>query len=265
MPVGKEKTPAAMHSIPAGKEKTPAVIHSIPAGKKAGSSLGVAPEKTVLQPAILSSVYLSTAYLPPVDYVALWLHAGQLIIEKHEYAEKQSYRNRCRIATASGITGLSIPLERPQGNKTLICDVRLSDHGNWPAQHWRTIEASYQSSPFFDYLADDLEAIYRKPGTFLWDFNERMMHFITSWMDGLPQPEYTSGFRTSVDESPDMRNRIHPKKSDLFEEYPSYYQVFSSANGFIPNLSILDLLMNTGNEAILYLNNFKDRKFSVFL
>ena len=72
---------------------------------------------SVLQPAGLSSVYLSTAYLPPIDYLALWMHSGTTVIEKYEYVEKQSYRNRCRIATASGATELSIPLERPQGTK----------------------------------------------------------------------------------------------------------------------------------------------------
>ncbi len=216
-------------------------------------------------PGELSSVYLSTAYLPPIDFIALWMHAGITVIEKYEYVEKQSYRNRCRIATAAGITELNIPLERPQGNKTLICDVRLSDHGNWPVQHWRTIEAAYQSSPFFDYLADDLEAIYRKPGTFLWDFNEQLMQFVLSWTEGLSKPESISAYGVFPEEALNMRNRLQPKKNNLFDEYPSYYQVFSSTNGFIPNLSILDLLMNKGNEAILYLNTFKNRNFSVFL
>jgi len=213
----------------------------------------------------VSSVCLSTAYLPSVDYVALWMHAGTVFLEKYEFVEKQSYRNRCRIASASGMMELSIPVERRDGNRTLIKDVRLANHGNWPHQHWKAIEAAYQSSPYFEYLADELETIYRRPGVLLWDFNERCMQFVASWLNDLNLPLATSSFESLPANTLVLRNIIHPKKPALFDELPPYYQVFSQRNGFLPNLSILDLMMNCGNEAILYLNNFKNRKFSVFL
>lgn len=213
----------------------------------------------------LPAVCLSTAYLPPAEYVAIWMHAGVVYLEQHEHFVKQTYRNRCRIATASGMMELSIPVERPDGNRTLIRDVRLANHGNWPHQHWKAIESAYQSAPFFEYLADDLEAVYKKPGVFLWDFNEKMMQLVINWIDTLHQPLHTMAYGVFPEDGVDLRELIHPKKPALIDETPSYYQVFSSKNGYLSHLSILDLMMNCGNEAILYLNNFKNRKFSVFL
>lgn len=223
------------------------------------------PDVNSFTPGTLGAVCFSTAYFPPVEYVALWMHATASYLEQYEYVEKQSYRNRCRIATTSGMMELSIPLDRPNGNRTLIRDVRLSGHGDWPLQHWKTIEAAYQSSPYFEYYADELEELYRKPGDFLWDFNTRTMEFVRSWIDRLEAPVPTSTFGQLPEECLQLRNGIHPKKPALFADVPAYYQVFSQKNGFIAHLSVLDLLMNCGNEAILYLNSFKDRKFSVFL
>ena len=55
----------------------------------------------------------------------------------------------------------------------------------------------------------------------------------------------------------DFRERIHPKK-DYKEEDPDfivqpYYQVFQERIGFLPNLSIVDLLFNMGPESLLIL------------
>lgn len=213
----------------------------------------------------LPAVGLSTAYLPPIEFYALWMHAPASYLEQYEYFEKQSYRNRCRIAASSGMMELSIPVERPSGNRTLIRDVRLSDHGNWNRQHWKAIEAAYQSSPYFEFLADGLRAVYEQPGEFLWDFNLQLMELVGEWLENGKALQFTPAFGCLPESAVSLRQAIHPKKSALFTEVPPYYQVFAAQTGFIPHLSILDLVMNCGNEAILYLSAFKNRKFSVFL
>lgn len=222
-------------------------------------------ERIVFRPGMLKSCCLSTAYLPPVEYVALWMHAERCCIEGYEYYEKQSYRNRCRIASASGMMELSIPVERSSGNRTLTRDVRLSDHGNWRHQHWKAIEAAYQSGPFFDYLADDLQQLYAQPYSFLMDFNERFLGIIAEWLEIKQLPDNTAHFGDYQQDTLVLRTVVHPKKRQLIDMPSPYYQVFSTKNGFIPGLSILDLLMNCGKESILYLNTFKNRDFSVFL
>jgi hypothetical protein len=214
---------------------------------------------------VLPPVVLSTAYLPSVEYMAMWMHAPATYLEQYEYFEKQSYRNRCRIASSTGAMELSIPVERPSGNRTLIRDVRLSDHGNWAQQHWKAIESSYQSSAFFEYFADELKAIYDNPAECLWDFNRQLMELLASWLE-IDKPLLTTeAFGAVPDDALVLRQLLHPKKPGIVARLPVYYQVFASKSGFIPNLSVLDLVMNCGNEAILYLDSFKNDKFSVIL
>ena len=200
----------------------------------------------------LRSVCLSTAYLPPIEYIALWLHADTCYLEQYEFYEKQSYRNRCRIATASGMMELSIPVERPSGNRTLIREIRLSDHGNWRHQHWKAIEAAYQSSPFFEFLIDDLERVYQHPSAYLWDFNLQLMEVIKAWIEIPKSVLFTTAFGNLPENTVSLRERLHPKKGLLSEQCKPYYQVFSETTGFLAGLSILDLIMNMGNESILY-------------
>ncbi len=236
----------------------------MPAGNSAEAGSG-ADGMTIFQMTGLPPLGFSTAYLPPISYMALWMHAPARWLEQYEYFEKQSYRTRCRIASSTGMMELSIPVERPSGNRTLIQEVRLSDHGNWTQQHWKAIEAAYQSSPYFEFLADELKAVYDNPGELLWDFNQRLMNLLASWLDFPSSASGTSTFGGMPEGTLSLRNELHPKKQEIFPDIAPYYQVFAAKTGFIPNLSILDLVMNCGNEAILYLHSFKNRKFSVFL
>ena len=112
---------------------------------------------------------LSTAYLAPIEYYVVLANSERILLEQHEYYQKQSYRNRCRIATANGIMDLSIPVD--SAGKTPIRDLRISDHNNWQTHHWRSIETAYNSSPFFEYYADDFRPFFEKKWLFLWDFN----------------------------------------------------------------------------------------------
>lgn len=62
-------------------------------------------------------------------------------------------------------------------------------------------------------------------------------------------------FVKSPREGQDMRFAISPKMPEVLLEYPKYTQVFSNKHGFIPNLSIIDLLFNVGPETENYLEN----------
>ncbi len=195
------------------------------------------------------SALFSTAYLAPVEYFQYLKTAGKVCIEQHEYYQKQTYRSRCRIATANGIMDLSIPVEKR--NHTLIRDIRISEHSDWQTQHWRSIEAAYNSSPFFEYYADDFRPFFEKKWLFLWDFNMELLHKTLELLDIETEILLTETYKPQTGEvTLDLRDIIHPKKEASIP-LKSYYQVFATKFGFIPNMSIIDLLFNMGNESQL--------------
>jgi len=201
-----------------------------------------------------TSVCLSTAYLAPVQYYCkLWSYP-KVILETAEHYVKQTYRNRCLIATANGVTVLTVPIEKPDSEKCPTKDIRISSHGRWQHLHWNTFVSAYGLSPFFDYYRDELEPFYTRRFEFLLDFNEALRHLICNWLDIQPKITRTSRYLTSV-AADDFRCAIRPKHAEndpAFTPQP-YYQVFGHKHGFLPNLSIIDLLFNMGPESVLVL------------
>ena len=196
---------------------------------------------------------MSTAWLPPVDYFIAIAEADKILIDSWEFYQKQSYRNRCTIATANGAMALSIPVEKPAGNKFVVRDVRISSHGNWQLQHWRTLESAYLSSPFFEYYADDFRPFFEKKYDFLIDYNAEILTCICDLLDLQPDIQLTDSYLQPDPDIVDLRELIHPKKDIHVFPVKPYYQVFQTKSGFIPGLSIVDLLFNMGNESIFYL------------
>lgn len=203
----------------------------------------------------MNTVYLSTAYLAPVQYYCKLFSFESTVIEKAENYQKQTYRNRCLIATANGIQALSIPIEKPKTEKCLTKDIRISNHGEWRHLHWNAIVSGYGMSPFFEYYQDDFAPFYEQKFEFLFDFNKQLTQMICNLLDIQPAISYSSDYATSVIN--DFRENIRPKHPGIdrtFSPKP-YYQVFQQKYGFIPNLSIIDLLFNMGPESLLILRD----------
>ena len=202
----------------------------------------------------MRNICLSSAYLAPVEYYSEMAKADSVFIESYDYYLKQTYRNRCLIAAANGQMALSIPVEKVSGEKVLTRDVRISDHNGWQLNHWRSIESAYNSTPFFEYYKDDLLPFYEKKWTFLVDFNREMQATILELLNLDIEIKQTTEYKNELDDSfLDLREAIHPKKEDQPINYKPYYQVFDQRYGFQPNLSIIDLLFNMGNESIFSL------------
>lgn len=203
----------------------------------------------------MSIICLSTAYLAPVEYYSAFLKAEMAYLEHYDNYAKQTYRNRCHIAAANGQMVLTIPVEKTSSEKVLTRDVRISDHCDWQINHWRSIESAYNSTPFFEYYKDDLFPFYKKKWEFLWDFNMEIQTKILELLDLEPTIRLTENYKQNLDETIlDLRESIHPKKTFDVVLKP-YYQVFELKNGFLPNLSIIDLLFNMGNESQLLINS----------
>lgn len=202
------------------------------------------------------SIYLSTAYLAPIEYYSKLL-TGDVFVEQHENYIKQTYRNRCTILSANGAMVLSIPIESSGGKKCPIVDVRIADHGNWRHLHWNALVSAYNSTPFFEYYQDDFRPFYEKSYKYLFDFNEQLRDLICRLIDiDTSTVKYTNEFRLEP-KGDDFRTRISPKidwksTDPSFASVP-YYQVFDQRFGFTENLSIVDLLFNMGNESLIVL------------
>ena len=128
----------------------------------------------------MKTVFLSSAYLAPIEYYTKLLAYDKVFIEQHDHYMKQTYRNRCTIAAPDGELALSIPTVKPDSLKCPMRDIRISDHGNWQHLHWNALESAYNHTPFFEYYKDDFHPFYEKKYEFLVDFNEELCHLICS-------------------------------------------------------------------------------------
>ena len=194
---------------------------------------------------------LSTTYFGPVQWYQRLCQPEQVWIERWESFQKQTLRNRCLIASAKGVQALTVPVEHSAGN-CLVKDVRISDHGNWRHLHWNALRSAYGKSPFFDYYEDDLhpffENIHPNRWAYLFDFNEAIREKMCELIDIHPVVSYTTTFvqggLTDAEALP---------VGEITASFKPYYQVWQEKHGFLPNLSILDLLFNMGPESIFYL------------
>jgi hypothetical protein len=208
------------------------------------------------------SCLLSATYFGPVQWYQKLNRFELCRLERHDHFVKQTYRNRCVIATTNGVQALSIPVEQFDGLKCPMKDVRISDHGHWRHLHWNALMSAYGESPFFEYLADDIRPFFERRWEYLFDFNLEITHKICELLDIQPHIELTSRYEPcddllhgNSDEMVDFRDAIRPKHPSADDDFVPrrYYQVYERKHGFQPNLSILDLLFNMGNEAVLYL------------
>jgi hypothetical protein len=200
-------------------------------------------------------IILSTSYLGPIEYFAKVAFAENIVFDPFEHYIKQTFRNRCVIATANGEFPLIIPVNRPNGNHTKVKDVEISYFEKWQQLHWRTLNTAYSHSPFFLYYLDALEPLYHKQFKYLYDFNQQLFDLVLSFLKVNPKIKSSAKYIEEIDKDTiDLRNSFSPKRKST-SQFPPYIQVFDEKHGFIPNLSIIDLLFNEGPAAIDYLRN----------
>jgi hypothetical protein len=198
----------------------------------------------------MSELLLSTAYLPNIQYIKAIAHYKGATVEQWESFPKQTYRNRCEIATSGGRMTLTIPVVKAC-SKQLTRDVKISYDTPWQSKHWHAIASAYGSSPFFMYFRDELEPFFRKKVEFLLDFNRQLTETLLSILGIDAKMTFTDDYiRIDDPQYIDLRNVIHPKvaqsQGQYFYDATPYPQVFDSRMPFEPNLSVIDAIFNNG-------------------
>ncbi len=199
------------------------------------------------------SCVIELHYLPCIEWFARVLLHDQVIIERHEHYEKQSYRNRCHIRAAHGLHRLIVPVN--VHGKVPVHQVKIDYSQKWINNHWRTLTSAYRLSPFFEYYEEELHHLLYKRPAYLYDLNLNLLQACLQWLKADVRISETSAYGAQYDGSvTDLRNLIHPKKKpiDSLNCQIRYTQVFGT--DFMENMSIIDLLSCEGPRAAVLLN-----------
>lgn len=194
-------------------------------------------------------------YFPSISHYVAILKTEKVLLEIGDHFQKQTNRNRMYIHSPNGKQLLNIPIKHVENGllhqKTK--DVRVENDFGWQKQHFKSMEAAYRTSPYFEYFEDDFRPIFDKKHTFLLDLNLKVFETVNDAL-GLKLAIDTSDvFEKNPENCLDARNLANGKKDE--NSFDSYAQVFDDRNGFINNLSIFDLLCNEGRHAVAYLKS----------
>jgi len=199
---------------------------------------------------------LSTAYFPNIEYILKFISYNNILIEQHENYIKKTYRNRCNILTANGISILSVPVIQNKETKTSVKDIKISYAENWQKNHLTALVSAYSSSPFFEFYIDDFKHLFTKKYERLLSYNIEILKIILSTIGIEKKIKLTTDFIPIENNYNDFRFSISKNRNNNYNK--KYTQVFSEKYSFQPNLSILDVIFNLGPESILYLKSLQN-------
>ncbi|MDB2462496.1 WbqC family protein [Algibacter sp.] len=198
------------------------------------------------------NIVIHPTYFPSIANFVAIANAEDIMFEVDDNFLKQTYRNRAYIYGANGKLGLNIPVIHSQKNRQKYRDVKVFNEDNWQILHWKSLLSAYRTSPFFEYYEDELQHLFTEKADFLLDFNLKCFEVISDCLQLELNISKTESYQKNLTDKIDFRHLVHAKKEPLYA-FESYTQVFNSKHGYIPNLSILDLLFNEGPNALSYL------------
>lgn len=199
----------------------------------------------------MNNIIIHPSYFPSISHFVAIATADIVTFEMEDNFQKQTNRNRMYIYSPNGIQLLNVPIKHAKEAHQRTKDVKLETAFDWQKQHFKSLEAAYRTSPFFEYFEDDILPIFQKKHTFLMDLNLETMSIVSKCLRLEFDYNETTEYFHEVDDKVDFRNLINGKKDTAI--FDSYTQVFVEKHGYLNNLSILDLLFNEGRYAMDYL------------
>ena len=203
------------------------------------------------------NLLIHPTYFPSISHYVAMAQSENIIFEMEDNFQKQTNRNRTYIYSPNGIQLLNIPVKHSKQIFQKTKDVKIEPDFDWQKQHFKSLEAAYRSSPFFEYFEDDIRPIFEKKYEFLIDLNFETMDFVAKCLRMKLEYETTSEYFHEVASNTmlDYRMLADGKKDN--SQFETYTQVFDDKHGFLNNLSVLDLIFNEGKYALDYLKNQK--------
>ena len=198
----------------------------------------------------MNSLIYPTSF-PNIAHFWAIVNSDSVYFEVCDNYQKQSFRNRAEIYGANGKLALTVPVSYSQKNRQLYKDVRIANEEKWQIQHLKSLQSAYSMSPFFEYYIDDLMPLFETHFDYILDFNLECFDILSDSLQLNLSPKHTSVFEKDTTDKTDFRTLV--RRNFKVESFQPYTQVFTEKHGFIPNLSILDLLFNEGPNTELYL------------
>ncbi len=197
-------------------------------------------------------ILLHPTYFPSISHFVAMVKADSITFEVEDNFQKQTNRNRMYIYSPNGIQLLNIPLKHnKEGNHQKFKDTKIEDAFDWQKQHFKSLEAAYRTSPFFEYFEDDIRPVFEKKHVYMMDLNFQILEILSGCLGIELSYNKTAEYFHEVQDMEDYRYLANGKKD--VSQFEPYTKVFEEKHGFINNLSILDLLFNEGRYALDYL------------
>ena len=195
-------------------------------------------------------ILIYPTYFPSISHYKAMINADSITFEVEDTFQKQTNRNRMYIYSPNGIQMLNISVKHDSA-KANFKDIKIDNQYNWQKNHFKSLEAAYKNSPFYEYFVDDLRPLFEKKHEFMLDLNFEIFKLVNEAL-GISIPfEKTTEYFHEVTDKTDFRYLVNGKKDKT--QIEPYTQVFDDKHGFLNNLSILDLLFNEGRYAVDYL------------
>lgn len=197
------------------------------------------------------NILIHPTYFPSISHFVAMAKADSITFEMEDNFQKQTNRNRMYVYSPNGIQLLNIPLKHSKEAHQKFKDVRIENAFDWQKNHFKSLEAAYRTSPFFEYFEDDIRPIFEKKHDFMMDLNFKTIEIVTDCLGLDFKFDKTTEYFHEVNDKTDFRHLANGKKDTA--QFEPYTQVFEEKHGFLNNLSILDLLFNEGRYAAAYL------------